>query len=47
MFERGEDGLNYFEDVDVNGNSAIRFFLNDIHDTNLSTMIQEQLDKLQ
>jgi len=47
MFERGETGANYFDEVVVKDKTTIRFFLNDIHDSNLINMVKEQIEKLQ
>lgn len=47
MFERGENDVNSFDEIDMGNNKAIKFLLNDIHDLNLVKMIKEQIEKLQ
>jgi hypothetical protein len=47
MFERNESKVNKFIIDDLDGIKTIRFFLNDIEDKNLLTMLKEKLKELQ
>lgn len=45
-FEKGDSGINYFEDESKDGVREIKFFLNDINDENLIKIVKEQISKL-
>jgi hypothetical protein len=45
-FEKGDAGINYFEDTTKDSIREINFYLNDINDTNLINIVKEQITKL-
>lgn len=45
-FEKGDEGINYFEDTTKDSIREISFYLNDINDTNLINIVKEQMTKL-
>lgn len=45
-FNKGDSGKNYFDQETISDTVRLSFYLNDINDKKLSSIIQEQIDKL-